>query len=133
MAAGSGRRVRISLGTGVGAVVVAGARTDTLTISNEPINVTDKDDAAWAILLADVSARNIALSVEGVLKGDQLITLAMGAGSALLDDVEIEVETVGTFAGSFFMSSFETGGAHDGENTFSASFSSGSAITYTAV
>ena len=133
MAAGSGRRVRISAGTGVGAVVVAGARTDTLTINNEPIDITDKDDAGWTTLLADVSTRNISLSVEGVLKGDVLMAVAAGAASGLLAEYEVEVETVGTFAGDFFLSSFETGGAHDGENTFSASLTSSGIITYTPV
>ena len=133
MAAGSGRRVRISAGTGVSAVPVAGARTDTLTINNESTDITDKDSLGWTTLLDDVSVRNIALSVEGILKGDFLLSVAAGASSALLSDYEIEIETVGTFAGDFFLGSFETGGAHDGENTFSASLASSGEITYTAV
>lgn len=133
MAAGSGRRVRISAGTGVSAVPVAGARTDTLTINNEPIEVTDKDSLGWTTLLADVSIRNIALSVEGVLKGDTLMSVAAGPASGLLSDYEIEIETVGTFTGDFFLSPFETGGAHDGENTFSASLASSGEITYVPV
>ena len=133
MAAGSGRRVRISAGSGVGAVAVAGARTDTMTINNEPIDITDKDSAGWTTLLADVSTRNISLSVEGVLVGGTLMAVAAGAGSGLLAAYEVEVETVGTFGGDFFLTSFETGGAHDGENTFTASLASSGAITYTPV
>jgi TP901-1 family phage major tail protein len=132
MAAGSGRRVRISQGSGIAAVVVAGARSDTLTINNEPIDITDKDDLGWTTLLADASTRNISLSVEGVLKGDTLLAVAAGANSGLLAEYEVEVETVGTFVGDWFINSFETGGAHDGENTFSASLSSSGSVAYTA-
>ena len=132
MAAGSGRRVRISSVTGEAAVAILGSRSDTLTINNEPIDVTDKDSAGWTTMVADVSVRNVGLAVEGVLKDGTLMAVAMGAGSGLLSDYEIEVESIGTFTGDWFLSSFETGGAHDGENTFSASLASSGAITYAA-
>ena len=128
MAAGSGRRIRISLdGT-----VIAGARTDSMTINNEPIDITDKDALGWRTLLADVATRSIDASVDGVMVDDTLIVLAMGTGAALLPSATIDVEGIGSFAGDFYLNSLELGGAHDGENTFSSSLQSSGVITYTA-
>jgi predicted secreted protein len=129
MAAGSGRRVRISLG----AAVIAGAKTDSLTINNEPIDVTDKDDVGYQTFIGDYGMRSMELSCDGILKGDVLILLASGTGAGLLAAATIDIDTIGVFAGSFFFNSFEVAGSHDGENTFTATFKSSGAFTYTAV
>lgn len=57
MAKVAGRKVKIYQGTGGGAVLVAGARSDSITINNEPIDVTDKGDDGWRTLLDDASVR----------------------------------------------------------------------------
>lgn len=132
MAATTGRKIRVKKGTGVAAVGILGARTDGLTINNEPVDVTDKDDLGWTALLADPATRNVSLSVDGVLKDDVLIEAAMGAGSAILSAYEVEVEGFGTFDGDWFLNSVELGGAHNGEITFSASLSSSGEVDFTA-
>lgn len=128
MAAASGRKLRIKKGT----AVIAGARTDNLTINNEPVDVTDKDDLGWTTLLADPATRNVAASVEGVLKDATLITASMGAGSAILTAYEVEIDGIGTFDGDWFLGSVELGGAHNGEITFSASLQSSGEVDFTA-
>ena len=128
MAAGSGRRVRIA----IGGTDIAGAKTDSMTVNNEPIDVTDKDSVGWRTLLADVGSRSVDANVEGILIGDTLLTLGVGAGSALLPAATITVESLGVFAGNFYLNSVELGGAMDGENTFSATLQSSGAITFTA-
>ena len=45
----SGRSLRISRDGST----IAGARTDNFTLSNEPIDITDKDDGGWRTMLAD--------------------------------------------------------------------------------
>jgi predicted secreted protein len=128
MAAGSGRRVRIA----IGGTDIAGAKTDSMTVNNEPIDVTDKDSVGWRTLLADVGSRSVDANVEGILIGDTLLTLGVGAGSALLPAATITVESIGVFAGNFYLNSVELGGAMDGENTFSATLQSSGVITFTA-
>ena len=128
MAAGSGRRVRIA----IGGTDIAGAKTDSMTVNNEPIDVTDKDSVGWRTLLADVGSRSVDANVEGILIGDTLLTLGVGAGSALLPAATITVESLGVFAGNFYLNSVELGGAMDGENTFSATLQSSGVITFTA-
>ena len=59
MAKVAGRKVKIYKGTGGGAVLVAGARADSITINNEPIDITDKGDDGWRTLLNDASVRSV--------------------------------------------------------------------------
>jgi len=128
MAALSGRLVRIKKG----GTAVAGARTDNLTINNEPIDITDKGDAGWRTMLADVGVRSIDADVEGVLLDDSLLAVAMGAGSGLLSAWSIEVSGIGTFSGDFFLNSFAVTGEQADTATFTANIQSSGAITYTA-
>lgn len=128
MAAASGRLVRIKRG----ATAVAGARTDNLTINNEPIDITDKDDAGWRTLLADVGARSVDCDVEGVLINAALIAVAVGAGSGLLTGHTIDVAGLGSFTGNFFMTSFALTGEQADTMTFTASLQSSGPVSFTA-
>ena len=133
MAASSGRTgVRISLGDASSAVVIAGARVDTFTVGNEPIDITSKDSAGVRTLLADFGVRTIDLSVEGVMVGDTLLTAATGDAAAVLDEYVIDFASGAKLVANFFITSFEVGGNHDGETTFSASFQSSGPFTFTA-
>lgn len=132
MAKVAGRKVKIYKGSGVGAVLVAGARADSITINNEPIDVTDKGDDGWRVLLNDASVRSVEMSVSGMLDGASLVGASLGATSALFDSYEIRIEGIGTAAGSFFFASMEITANHDGAAEFSASIQSSGIITWTA-
>lgn len=132
MAAMAGRKMRVKYDSGGGAAVIAGARTDSITINNTPIDITDKDDAGVQTLLDDIGTKGFEMSCEGVLVDDTLADLARDAteGSAL-HDFEFDIGTVGTYSGSFFISSFEQSGAEgDDPATFTATFTSSGAVTY---
>ena len=134
MAAGAGRRVRVKYNSGSGLAVIAGARTDSMTISNTPIDITDKDDAGVRTLLDDIGTQSMSMNVEGVLIDGTLLALAEGAtaGSAL-HDFSLDIATIGEITGSFFISNFEVSGADGDEpNTFTCTLESGGALTYTA-
>lgn len=132
MAAAAGRKLRIKYDPGTGAVVIAGARTDSLTINNEIIDITDKDDAGVRTLLDDIGLSSISLSVEGVLQDDILQGLARGAGDgSSLHDFEIAVAAIGTYSGSFAIMSFGASGADGAEAmTFTAALESSGAIAF---
>jgi TP901-1 family phage major tail protein len=123
----SGRKLRITRD----GVTIVGARTDNFTISNEPIDITDKDDAGWSTSLADAGLRAIEADVEGVLKDATLITNATGSASLLLKSCVLEAEGIATFTGDFYLNSFEIGGEQEDAVTFSATLSSSGAITAT--
>ena len=123
----SGRKLRITRD----GVTIVGARTDNFTISNEPIDITDKDDAGWATMLADAGVRSIEADVEGILKDATLITNATGSSSLLLKSCVLEAEGVATFTGNFYLNSLELGGEQEDAVTFSATLASSGAITAT--
>ena len=127
MTVSSGRSVRISRA----GVTVVGARTDSVTINNEPIDITDKDDAGWRTLLADVGLRSIDCEVEGVLKDDTLIAAAVGTATALLEACEVVIGDIGVFSGNFSLNNISIGAEQEGAMTFTASLQSAGAITAT--
>ncbi len=133
MAAKAGRKLRVKYDSGGGAAVIAGARTDSLTINNEMIDVTDKDDAGVRTLLDDIGVKSLSMQCEGVLVDDTLADLARDATeNAALHDMEFEDTGIGTYAGEFFISSFEYSGAEGTDPaTFSCQFESSGAITFT--
>lgn len=133
MAAAAGRAIRIKYDPGGGAVVIAGARTDSLTINNTPIDITDKDDAGVITLLDDIGTKQISLSVEGVAIDSTLGDLAAAAtAGAALHDFEVAVAALKTYTGSFFISDFEYSGAEGDEAlTFTCSLSSSGTVTAT--
>jgi predicted secreted protein len=127
MAAGSGRKLRISKG----ATPIAGARTDNLSINNEPVDITDKDDLGWRTMLADVGVRSLDADVEGVLLDGTILAVAMGAGSGLLAAYTVTITGIGSFTGDWFLSSFTLGGEQADAVTFTAAIASSGEITYT--
>ena len=123
----SGRKLRISRG----GTAVVGARTDNFTINNEPIDITDKDDAGWRTLIADAGLRSISADVEGVLKDDELIDAATGTASALIASSVLEVDGVATFTGDFMLTSVALGAEQADAITFTANMESSGTLSVT--
>lgn len=133
MAASAGRDLRIKYDPGAGAVAIAGARSDNFTINREGIDITDKDDAGVRAMLAETGTFSIDATVEGVLKDDTLLALAVDHTQTSLYDFEIDVSGLGTFTGTWYLGNFDVTGA-DGTDptTFTANIQSSGTITYTA-
>jgi predicted secreted protein len=124
MAASAGRDLRIKYDAdgagGTAAAVIAGARTDGVTIANEPIDITDKDDLGIQTLLDDIGTKVVTMNVEGVLIDSTLFDLALAAGDGTaLHFFEVDLISLRTLTGNFFISNFESTGA---EGTDPATF-----------
>jgi predicted secreted protein len=126
MAAFVGRTVVVE----VAGAAVAGARTKSFTIGNEPVDITSDDDSGFRTMLSIAGTKTLDMSIEGVTKDGALIALASGS-SGLIEDVEITFPGIGTIAGDFFVASVELGAAYNEASTFSASLQSSGAYTYT--
>jgi predicted secreted protein len=131
MAKVAGRKVKVYAGTGMSRVLVAGGRSDSISINNEAIDITDKGDDGWRTLLDDASVRSVDISAEGLVDGAGLIGTSLGATNALLGEYEIEIEGIGTAAGEFHFSSYEISAPHDDAATFSMSLQSSGVVTWT--
>ncbi len=117
--------------TGAGSFTqVEDQRTTGLSINGEMIDITSKDSSSWRELLAG-SIRTMSLSVEGVWTGStQLLAMRDQAMDGTLNDYQIE-DGVEVTEGSFQVTSFEISGAHDGEQTYSATLESADVPTVT--
>lgn len=125
----AGRKIKLYKG----ATLVAGGRTDTITINNEPIDVTAKSSDGWRELLTDPATRSVDIASELLFSDAAMVTLAVDDDTtSLQDDFEVRIEGVGGLAGVFHMSGLVFGGAHNGEATQSITLASSGPVTYTA-
>jgi len=128
MAGANGRALTISWDS----TTLAGVRTRGYTLTNDHVDVTTDDDSGWRTLLATPGMRSVEVTVGGV-SSDQILIAAMMAANVAGEPISIGLPTTtGTLAGTFFVSSFEQNGEHDGAVEFSATFMSSGAVVYTA-
>lgn len=132
MTGNAGRRLRVKVDFGSGFVNIAGARTDSLTVNREPIDVTNKDDEGVRRYLTEIGTFSVDLSVEGVLEDGELLRRALDPSANPHLSVQVLVAGIGTMQGTFFLGNFEDSG-EDGANplTFTASLMSSGSVTYT--
>jgi predicted secreted protein len=130
MAAIVGRKVTFAPATT--GVTVIGARSKSLTVNNEAIDITSDDDSGFRTLLAgDAAMQSLDFSIEGILKDDELLT-ALSSGSVTLESYEVEFTGIGTFAGNFHFQSVALGAPYNEAVTFSATVVSSGEFTFTA-
>jgi TP901-1 family phage major tail protein len=124
-----GQLVRVKLGSGGSPetfAVVAGAREDNFTLNNGEIDITDKDNKPWRTLL-EGGIQSMSMSCSGILEGTQLVDVALGQ---TINNYQFDIDSVGTFSGSFQIRSFEITGSHEESATFTASFESSGELTF---
>ena len=126
MAKRLGRKVTIS----VGGSVVAVARTKSLTINNEPVNVTTDGDDGIQQLLDEPGEKSVEVSVEGI--GDQETFIAKALSNDLMEAVIFNYGTF-TVTGDFFQASYNEGLPYNDAITFTASYQSSGAVVKAAV
>lgn len=127
-----GRKVTFTP-TSSGGTPVTGMRTKTITLNNEPIDITSDDDSGWRTFLSDDPAlRSIDIAVEGVTKDAQLIELAATGGSGLVSGYALEFDGLGTFTGDFYIGSLELGANYNEAVTFSCTIQSSGVADWTA-
>lgn len=127
MAAAVGRLMTIARD----GVVIAGVRTKTFTIANEPIDITSDDDEGYRTLLEEAAQTQIDTSVEGLLKDDSLIAVAANGGT-LIEECTLTLPSGATIVGDFRLNNVEIGGEYNNAVTFTAELQSSGEWTYTA-
>jgi TP901-1 family phage major tail protein len=133
MAAQRGRDIllKISDGASPGTFTsIAGLRSKTMTLNNETVDITTSDDAPWRQLLGDTGLRSVSLSGSGVFEDDAAVNsceeLALNGN---LQEFQIVFGNGDLFQGLFQVTSFEYGGEHTAEQTYSISLESGGVVT----
>lgn len=131
-----GRDFRIKVRTSTGPdvfTVIGGVRSETLTINNESVDVTDKDGNGWRELLEGAGITSMSLKGSGVASDNTVFTdhIMTAVTTNVHKYLKIESGLGDTFAGFFQITSCERGGEHNKEETFSISLESAAEITYT--
>lgn len=128
MAASRGRNIllKISDGTSPGSFTsIAGLRSKTITINNETVDITTSDNAPWRQLLDNSGARTVSISGSGVFQDDAAVN---SIEDLVMDGTTQEFQAVfengDIIQGVFQVTSFEYGGEHTSEQTYSVSLES---------
>lgn len=126
-------KIRVSTGPDV-YTAIAGFRSDSMTLNNEAIDVTDKDGTLWKELLEGAGVQSMSLKGSGIVSDAAIFkTTLMGAAvGKTFVNLKLESGLGDTFIGNFLITSLERGGEYNKEETFSCSFDSAGAIAYTA-
>lgn len=133
MAAQKGRNVLLKYNsTGSTYVTVGGAREATLTISNEPVDITNSDDAGIRKLLEGAGVNSVSVKLQGVYVED-------AAATAIRTDASTNAHrnfqfvmpgtVTKTYQGSFMVASFEEAGSYNGAATYNLTLESAGAVT----
>ena len=126
MAGANGRALQIKWDS----VTLVGVRTKGWTATADLVDVTTDDDNGWRTLLATPGLKSVEVTVGGISSDQVLINeFFNGTGETLTGELPT---TTGTISGTFYLSSFEQTGEHDGPVEFSATFMSSGAVAYTA-
>lgn len=132
LAAFTGRDVSFFVGDEQGARICA--RTKSITIGAEPIDITQDCDGAFRVLMDEPASRSIDMSVEGVLTQDDWLLQALNTSSnVFLHEYTLVIRGVGSITGDFFIGNFDLGAEHNEVVTFSATVQSSGAWTFTPV
>lgn len=125
-----GRRVTFTpSGSGV---ALTGVRTTSLTIGNEPIDITSNDDNGFRKFLdEDPAMRMLDVSVEGITKDPTLIAIAAAGGAGLVAEYELDMGQFGKFTGDFHIGNLQLGMPYNEAITFSCTIQSSGEYTYT--
>lgn len=133
MAAQKGRNVLLKYNsTGSTYVAVGGAREVTLTINNEPVDITNSDDAGIRKLLEGAGVTSVSIKLQGVYVEDAAISAIRvdALTNAHRNYQFVMPGTVAkTYQGSFMVASFEEAGSYNGSATDSLTFESAGAVT----
>lgn len=131
MAKTAGRLVNVYKGSSATGTLVTTARTKSMTINREPIDVSADDSEAWRELLATVGSRSVDVSIEGVVDLAAR-TLLVDALAETLDIYTLEWADGSELVATFSLGNYEESGEHTGEVTFSVTLASTDAAVFTA-
>ena len=137
MAAQQGKALLMKIGDGASPEVfttIGGMRSNTLTMNDEMVDVTNKDSSGARTILAQGGVNSITVAGSGVFTDSASETTLKGKFNvSALTNYQFLVPDFGTFTGSFMLTTLEYAGEYNGEVTYSFTFESSEAITFATV
>ena len=137
MAAQQGKALLMKIGDAASPEVfttIGGMRSNTLTMNDEMVDVTNKDSSGARTILAQGGVNSITIAGSGVFTDDASeTTLKEKFNVSTLTNYQFLVPDFGTFTGAFMLTSLEYAGEYNGEVTYSFTFESSGAIVFATV
>lgn len=137
MAAQKGRDLLIKISDGAtppNFTTIAGLRSTSMTINDETVDITNKDNAPNRTLLANAGIQSVSVSGSGVFTDaavEEDLRAYMGATTFL--DFQVIIPDFQTYEGEFQLTSLEYSGEYNGETTYSLTLESSGVITATPI
>lgn len=139
MAVGHGNDFLVKLGDGGAPEVfttIAGMKSTGLSINNEMIDITNKDNAAWRKLEWG-GIKSMSISLSGVMQDHATVKTLMAAIMSKVGADKRNFQLISglgyKFQGSFFIASFEPSGDVGKEETYSIKLESADEPTFTNI
>ncbi len=136
MAAQKGRDVLVKVDSdGAGTfLTVGGGRSKSISLNSETVDVTDSDSTnQWRELLANAGIRTATITLSGIFKDSASEEDVRGYFfSGAIEDYQFIIPDFGTVEGAFQVTALDYAGEHNGEATYSMTFESGGALTWTS-
>ena len=137
MAAQKGKALLMKIGNGASPEVfttIGGMRSNTLTMNDEMVDITNKDSDGARTILAQGGVNSITIAGSGVFTDSASETTLKGKFNvSALTNYQFLVPDFGTFTGAFMLTSLEYAGEYNGEVTYSFTFESAAAIVFATV
>jgi TP901-1 family phage major tail protein len=133
MAAQKGSALLLKIGSGspVTYATIGGLRSTSITLNDEPVDITNKDSAGVRTLLAQGGVQSMSVSGSGVFTdatSEGALRTAFGAAS--FSQYQLVIPDFGTYTGTFMIASLEYAGEYNGEVTYSVTLESSGAVTF---
>jgi len=137
MAAQQGKALLMKIGNAASPEVfttIGGMRSNTLTMNDEMVDITNKDSSGARTILAQGGVNSITVAGSGVFTDSASETTLKGKFNvSALTNYQFLIPGFGTFTGEFMLTTLEYAGEYNGEVTYSFTFESSGAITFATV
>tara|TARA_Y100000361_G_C11155922_1_gene344128 strand:- start:2161 stop:2568 length:408 start_codon:yes stop_codon:yes gene_type:complete len=134
MAAQKGSALLLKIGNGGSPetfTTVGGLRSTEISLSDETVDVTNKDSSGNRTLLADAGIASVSISGSGVFTDAASETALKNAwNSATLSNYQVIIPDFGTYEGAFQVTALSYAGEFNGEVTYSVTLESSGAISF---
>lgn len=118
--------------TGTTYATVGGAREVTLTINNEPVDITNSDDSGIRKLLEGAGVNSISIKLQGVYVEDAAAAaIRVDASTNAHRNYQLVMPgaVAKTYQGNFMVASYEEAGSYKDTVTYNLTLESAGAVT----
>jgi TP901-1 family phage major tail protein len=112
---------------------IGGLRSTSITLNDEAVDITSKDDGQTRKLLAQAGTSSVSVSGSGVFTDSTAeTTIRTAFNASTFKSYNIIIPDLGTYAGTFMIASLEYSGEYNGEVTYSITLESSGSITFSS-